>query len=320
MDPKQLRWAGLKVGVVVLIGLIIFVFIVSIVGTEQNIFTSNYKLHLFMPNVRGLVTGGMVTLGGLKVGYVTGMEFATRDGINGLDVTMTILSTYKRSITTSTQAQVKTIGLLGDKYIDLSIGATSEKSLAESSFIPLRETFDLDEAGPQFKELLAGFTDLVKNLRHITATIDKGEGSLGRLLREPVVADQLEHILRSVSAVMNAVEQQKGTAGMLIYDKSLAADLTESAANLRSITGQIRQGKGTAGKLVMDDKLYANLTSFTARADSLAGKANADSSNVSKLIGDPEFYSRLSGLMKDLNLLLIDLKEHPGRYVHVSVF
>jgi phospholipid/cholesterol/gamma-HCH transport system substrate-binding protein len=320
MDPKHLRWASLKVGVVVLIGLIIFVFIVSIVGTEQNIFTSNYKLHLFMPNVRGLVTGGMVTLGGLKVGYVTSMDFVTRDGVNGLDVTLTILSTYERSITTSTQAQVKTIGLLGDKYIDLSIGATTEKSLPENSFIPLRESFDLDEAGPQFKDLLANVNDLVKNLKHVTAAIDKGEGSLGRLLREPVVADQLEHILRSVSAVVNAVEQQKGTLGTLVYDKSMAADLSQAAANMRTITGQIKEGKGTAGKLVMDDKLYTNLASFTARADSLAGKANADSSNVSKVMTDPEFYNRLSGLMKDLNLLLIDLKEHPGRYVHVSVF
>ena len=38
MKDEQLRWSNLKVGIVVLIGLIIFVFIVSIVGTEQNIF------------------------------------------------------------------------------------------------------------------------------------------------------------------------------------------------------------------------------------------------------------------------------------------
>jgi hypothetical protein len=50
------------------------------------------------------------------------------------------------------------------------------------------------------------------------------------------------------------------------------------------------------------------------------GKAAADSSNVSKFITDPAFYDRLSTLMRDLNILLVDLKENPGRYVHVSVF
>ena len=49
-------------------------------------------------------------------------------------------------------------------------------------------------------------------------------------------------------------------------------------------------------------------------------KAANDSSNVSKLIGDPGFYTRLSTLMRDLNLFLIDIKEHPERYVHFSVF
>src|SRR5437879_336672 len=123
MDSKQLRWSGLKVGIVVFIGLIIFVFIVSIVGTEQNVFTSTYQLKVFLPNVQGLVTGAQITLGGLKVGFVTDMQFVRRDTVNGVDVTMQITTKYRASITSRTTGQIKTIGLLGDKYIDLSIGS-----------------------------------------------------------------------------------------------------------------------------------------------------------------------------------------------------
>jgi phospholipid/cholesterol/gamma-HCH transport system substrate-binding protein len=89
---------------------------------------------------------------------------------------------------------------------------------------------------------------------------------------------------------------------------------------MKTVTDQIRQGEGSLGKLVMDNRLYNNLSSFTSRADSLMAKASNDSSNVSKLISDQNFYTDLVKLMRDMNLLLVDLREHPERYVKFSVF
>lgn len=320
MNPPQLKWSNLKVGIVVLIGLIVFVFIVSIVGTEQNIFTSTYSQKVFVTNVHGLVNGAMITLGGLKIGYVSSMKFTTRDDQNGVEVTMDVLSKYRNSITSSTQAQIKTIGLLGDKYIDLTIGNENEPPLAENTFIPIQESFDIETAGPQFKSALADFTELMGSMKRIAASMEKGEGSIGRLIKQPTVAAEMERLLKSLNGAMAAVEQKRGTLGALIYDAALGRNITEASANLKTVTGQIREGKGTLGKLMMDDRLYGNLSSFAARADSLAAKANNDSSNVSRLITDKNLFLRLTSLLHDLNVLLVDLKEHPERYVHVSVF
>ena len=88
MKAQHESWSNLKIGIVVLIGLVIFVFMISTVGTEQNLFSSTYTLKLFLPNVQGLVNGAMVTLGGLKVGFVSNMEFVTRDTSNGVEVTV----------------------------------------------------------------------------------------------------------------------------------------------------------------------------------------------------------------------------------------
>jgi phospholipid/cholesterol/gamma-HCH transport system substrate-binding protein len=70
----------------------------------------------------------------------------------------------------------------------------------------------------------------------------------------------------------------------------------------------------------MDESLYSSLSSFSARADSILARAGADSSNVSRMIEDPEFYARISRLLKDLDLLLVDLRQNPDRYVKISVF
>jgi len=320
MNQAQLKWSSLKVGIVVLIGLVVFVFIVSIVGTEQNVFASTYKVNFFVTNVHGLVNGAMISLGGLKVGFVTSMVFTSRDSINGVDVTAEILTKYRTTITTSTIAQIKTIGLLGDKYIDLSIGGKDEQPLAEGSFIPINESFDIETAGPQFKLALADFTELLKHAKGIAASMERGEGSIGRLIKQPNVANEMERFLRSLNGLMSAVEAKRGALGKFVYDDAFGRDISSVSANLKTVTDQISQGKGSMGKLIMDDKLYMNLSSFTARADTLMAKASADSSNVSKFVSDGNFYRQMITLMKDLNLLLVDLREHPERYVKISVF
>jgi phospholipid/cholesterol/gamma-HCH transport system substrate-binding protein len=262
----------------------------------------------------------MVTLGGLKVGFVKEMTFVTRDTVNGVEVTVKILEKYRSTITTSSVAQIKTIGLLGDKYIDIGIGKQGETPMAENATIPLRESFDLEAAGPQLKSALAEFTATMANARRITGSIEKGEGSVGKLLKQQGVANEMERFLHSMNTMMAALEQKRGTLGALVYDPALAGNITDVSSNLRTVTDHIRKGEGSLGKLVMDDRLYNNLASFTSRADSLLAKANNDSSNVSKLITDKRFSTDLLGLMRDLNLLLVDLREHPERYVKFSMF
>jgi phospholipid/cholesterol/gamma-HCH transport system substrate-binding protein len=273
-----------------------------------------------MPNVRGLVEGSMVSLGGLKVGYVTEMKFMRQADTTGVDITMSVLTEYAYAITPSSIAQIKTIGLLGDKYIDITIGRDNEQPLAEGSLLPLLESFDLEAAGPQLNRSLKDFAELLGNAKEITATISKGEGSVGKMIAEPDLADGMDRFLTSLNAVLTAVREERGTLGKLVYDDSLSRSLEAVSVNLRAVTDRLNSGKGTMGKLIMEESLYSSLLSFGSRADTLMSKAAADSSNVSKLISDPAFYSQLTRLMRDLNLLLVDLRENPDRYVKVSVF
>ncbi|HUN66451.1 MAG TPA: MlaD family protein [Bacteroidota bacterium] len=320
MDAAKMRWSNLKVGIVVLIGLIVFIFIVSIVGTEQNIFSSTYQVKFFVTNVHGLVNGAMVSLGGLKVGYVSSMEFVRQNNVEGVDITADVLTKYRPSITNSTTAQFKTIGLLGDKYIDLTIGSKTETPVPERGYIPVVESFDLEAAGPQFKTTLNEFTELLANARRITASMERGEGSIGRFLKHPGTAQETEKFLHSLNDLMAAVREKKGTLGKAVYDESMAKNIADISENMKIVTDELRKGQGSMGKLLMDDRLYNNLASFSERANTLMTRAAADTSSVSQLAGSGSFYRELISLMKDLNQLLVDLKLHPERYVKFSVF
>jgi phospholipid/cholesterol/gamma-HCH transport system substrate-binding protein len=320
MNPDQLKWSSLKVGIVVLIGLAIFVFLIVIVGTEQNIFASRYSLKLFIPNVGGLTSGAMVSLGGLKVGFVGDLQFGMQDGQLGVEVTLDIVRQYRNSITTSSTAQIKTIGLLGDRYVDISIGNPNEQPLAENAFIPIKPSFDLETAGPQLQSALTDFNALLGSAKLIAASIEKGEGSVGRLIKRPTVANEVERFVASLNTIVDGIQQQRGTLGMLLYSDSLSHNISNISGNLRTVTDQIRRGQGTMGKLIMEDRLYSSIASFTARADSLMARASSDTSNVSKLLGDGTFYLQLTTLLRDLDQLLVDIRKNPDRYVKFSVF
>jgi phospholipid/cholesterol/gamma-HCH transport system substrate-binding protein len=233
---------------------------------------------------------------------------------------MEIQKKYSPSITTSTMAQIKTIGLLGDKYVDLSIGTMGETSLPEYSYLPLKESFDLESAGPKISTALNDFGELMGSMKKIAKHIENGEGSVGRIINKPEMADEIQGFLKSLNGAMTALEQKKGALGSLIYDPVLSKNISDLSLNLKDVTGQIRQGKGTAGKLIMDESLYNTLSMVGSRADSLMAKVNSDSSNVSKLVGDPAFYQSLNAVIQDMNKLLLDIRLHPERYIHLSVF
>ena len=86
MGNEKLKYANLKVGLTVFVGIVIFLTFIFLVGTEINIFNKTLRLKIFLSSVEGFSTGSMVALGGLKIGSVDEIKFAQKDGINGVDV------------------------------------------------------------------------------------------------------------------------------------------------------------------------------------------------------------------------------------------
>jgi phospholipid/cholesterol/gamma-HCH transport system substrate-binding protein len=136
MDPhKHLRWAELRVGLLVLVGMGLLIFILAIVGSNIKLFTPEYRLMLFVPNIEGLVNGSMVTLAGRKIGFVNDMQFVQVEGQNGVQVELKLDKSFQDRITDHSQAIIRTIGLLGDKYVDISLGTPGERVLKDGEYL-----------------------------------------------------------------------------------------------------------------------------------------------------------------------------------------
>jgi phospholipid/cholesterol/gamma-HCH transport system substrate-binding protein len=320
MSKNLLKLSNLKVGLTVFIGLVILFIFLFIVGSENNFLTSKYQLKIFVDNVQGLNGGSMVSLGGIKIGSVKNIEFARKDSINGVDVTLDILTQYQPEVTKNSTAQVKTIGLLGDQFVDISIGQKGEEPLKEGDYITVKPTLTFDKFADKIDPVVDDFSGVMRNLKVISDSIAHGKGMVGRMINSPATGKNLEQLIANINSVTGAITQKKGTLGKLAYDTSLYNNLTELTGNINSISDSVQSGKGTLGKLLVSDSLYNNINTLTVKLNNLISKTESDSTMVGGLFNDTKFYNQFNSVLKELNLLIKDLREHPENYVQFSVF
>lgn len=314
---------SLKVGITVFISLIILLIFISVVGTENNVLTSTYNLKIFLPTVDGLAEGSMVTLGGLKAGSVKKLEFANMNGVNGLIATVSVKNSLSSMITEKSTASIKSLGMLGDKYVDIEIGQLSEKPLKDGDFMKLSNSFSIESAvnGLQGKldSVFAEMKNAVKEYKGVAEKINNGDGTVGKLISSPELYNSTMKIVSKIDNITTAIAQQNGTAGQLIYNKALYDNLNNIAVNMKYIIDSVTAGKGTAGKFLKDDKLYNNLESISNRLDSLTLKINGNSS-VGSLVNSDELYLQVLSLVKEFNSVLTEFKSNPKKFINLSVF
>jgi phospholipid/cholesterol/gamma-HCH transport system substrate-binding protein len=320
MAKNVLKLSNLKVGLTVFLGLAALFVFLFIVGSENNFLSSKYELKIFIPNVMGLNDGSLVSLGGIKVGSVRSREFATKDGVNGVNVTLDILTSYKNNITVNSVAQVKTIGLLGDQFVDISIGQKGERPLKEGEYITVKPTLTFDKLADKVEPMMDDFGGIMKNMKSITDSIAHGKGPVGRLINDPKTGKTMENVLSNINSIAEAINQKKGTLGKLAYNSTLYDNLNQLTGNINSISDSVKSGNGSLGKLFVSDTLYNNINSLTVKINHLLSKMDSDTTLAGGIFNDSKFYKQINSVVKDLNLLLIDLREHPENYVHFSVF
>jgi phospholipid/cholesterol/gamma-HCH transport system substrate-binding protein len=305
MDPhKHLRWAELRVGLLVLVGAGLLIFILAIVGSNIKLFTPEYQLMLFVPNIEGLVNGSMVTLAGRKIGYVNDMRFVQVEGQNGVQVELKLDKSFQDRITDHSQAIIRTIGLLGDKYVDISLGNPGERVLKDGEYLKMISSVDFEVFTSKLNASFDDFAATLSSMRHITKRLD--EEDLGKFVR-------------SMNNVVNALTAQRGSAGKLIYDQALYRQFSSVAENLDTVTTLLKRGHGTLGKMIVDSTLYRTLASFSSRSDSLVSNL-MHSGSAGRIFNDDQLYSDLMNLIKELNALVTDIRTNPDRYVQVKLF
>lgn len=289
------------------------------IGSNQKLFTPKYSLYIFLPNIQGLGPGAFVTLSGLKVGVVGEISFTERNNQPGIRIELKINRNYRKRVTRSSSATIRTLGILGDKYVDLSIGKPDEPPLAAGDFVKCNLPLDTESLLKQANTTVSELNQTMLNIRQLSEEILAGEGTLGLLLRDDAARTNLAAVIRNLNILSSNLVAGHGTTGKLLQDPQLYDDLETSARNLALISDRLQNGEGSLGKMLVDTTLYDRLTSLSSSTDSLVRNIQGDGT-TGKLIRDKQFYERLVSLAQALDALVTDIQENPKKYVTIKVF
>ena len=152
MDKKVAN--NLMVGILVTVGFFVFLFILFNIGGGTGFLTSKYSVFGKFKDVKGLHSGSEVSLSGLRVGTVHGITVLNTEG-GELVVELSISKNIREHIRQDSTAIIRTQGVLGDKYIEVTIGSPDSPILEPGSFITTDESEDLFSKGG----------DLVQNIK-----------------------------------------------------------------------------------------------------------------------------------------------------------
>ena len=311
-----ITWDQLKVGVLIVIAIIILAFAAVRLGQAGNLFGKRFQLVSFVANASGLRIGGPVTVAGQLAGTIKDIQFLPPD----LDTTrnLKLLLEVDRKLTdqvrADSRAKIKTMGLLGDKVFDISVGTPRYRTLHEGDTRILAPSIDYEAVVQQASGAISEVVGLTRDLKKVTGGITRGEGTLGQLVTNRQLYDQLNGTLARTSALMSRLENPRGTIGRLLEDPQLYYSLNRTVASADTIIRQITAGNGSVGKLMRDDTLYVHLVSVVSRADSLVGAMASGKGTMQKLFTDQQLYDMLLKTVTELNNVLVDVRRDPQRY------
>jgi phospholipid/cholesterol/gamma-HCH transport system substrate-binding protein len=274
------------------------------------------------------------------------------DKNRNIEVVMRVDRRYQNYILTDSVASLVTEGLLGNRYVNITRGIEGAP-IPDSGEVKGVEEEAMKEVVARSAEVLGNLSALSTDVRELIAGVQKGRGSLGKLLTDDQAYNHLNGILTKGDAMMagirdgqgtlgklvssdemytkvdkgldNAnliladVRAGKGTIGKLMYDPTLYDQAKEAMANGNSVLRDARAGKGTLGKLVTDDELYNKLRDTSTNLASATAKLNDNTTTAGKLFSDPKLYDNLAGLTGDMRLLIGDFRQNPKKFLHIKI-
>lgn len=259
-------------------------------------------------DVAGLDDKSAVRIAGVRVGKVDGIRLLP----DGTAVARLVFD-GDVELRDGAWGQVKNLGMLGDKYVDLFAGDPARPRLPEGARIPGRVPVEFDE-------LTKLASDIGKDVKELTGALagsmggETGEAKINRIVDNVgALAEQLKNLvesnrqnvdvtmanlrefsssIRETLARLDRIldENRSGVKGSVANIEDLSGKLKISADNLSSITGKLDSGQGTMGKLLNDETAHDNLNEALTSIKTGVESLNTTLTRINRIELDLGFY------------------------------
>ena len=274
-----------------------------------DIFSRNVEYYAAYDQINGVQNASPIMMKGVKIGSVTGLSF---DPARSDKVVLRFTIKREYRIPTDSEAKIFSNGLMGAKAIEIPYG-TADTYLHKGDTLRSSRDRDLmDVAGSEldfFKQKVSQLTgDLSRALDNLNRLMEDNAGNIAGTL------GNLNSVTGDMAQILSA---EKNNLKSALENLSKFSDmLGDNAQRVDSIIGNVDRVVAQFS----EEEFAVKLSQTVGHLDDLVARIAQGEGTVGKLMNDPELYDSLNRACENLSALLADVKQYPGRYVHLSLF
>ncbi len=307
--PRE-RHNVLRVGALVMAAVAMLALGIFLIGEKNNLFSRKNHYFARFQTVSGVAEGSYVQLNGVRVGRVQRIVLPEDPKESLIRVELTVDRRYAGRLRGDSTASIKTLGLLGDKYLEISSGSLEQPVIADRSEIPAAKPTSMDALVASGEDVMANVTAISASLKVILSRLEKGKGLLGELVSDTdtgeKVSERLLKTLESVQRVAERIEHGEGALPRLITDAALADRLAKSVERLDTALTRFEEGQGLVPSLFNDaktkedfDQTLASLKVTAANLSKFSTELQDANGLLPRLLFDEPYGEQMSRQIED---------------------
>lgn len=198
MEGKQVGFE-IKVGIFVFIGILIMFIIVFSIG-EFYVLRPVYRIKVMFGFANGLAVGAPVRLAGIKVGDIEEMKVYYDKTLKKTRIEVLAKIKKEAQVEKNAVYQINTLGLLGEKYLEITPGTAEAGFMQNEDVIEGKDPVPMEEVTKNMKEMSDNIKDISESAKVVMARLEKGEGTIGKLLTDETIYNDMEDFVSDIKA------------------------------------------------------------------------------------------------------------------------
>lgn len=275
---------GAKLGIFIFFGSVLLVVGIFMLGNKDQLFVSTFTVRAYFKNTEGLRNGASVRFGGIDVGAVKEIKIIP-DTSGRVEVSMRIKEEIRRFIKKDSRASIETEGLVGNKVVIISMGSDKAEPINDNGIILSKEPVSFADVIEETQGILAYTKEMTKNLADIVGKVNKGEGTIGKILYDEELYNAATNITKSADKNLTAITEDMRKVIALFDDlgrgvETIVKNTNNVVAGIDTLLQGVSEGKGVLGSLLTDqgtegksiNKILDNLVQISEDAKTSASR------------------------------------------------
>ncbi len=305
-----------KIGILVIIAVAALIFGLRMLQ-GKSLFNNGTDLYALYDDASGLQTSAPILLKGVAIGRVKDIQITDQQKIK-----VTIHLNEGVNIPVGSIAEMQSPSMLSsDKVISIVFPANSS-----TNYLKDGANIEGKMQGGLVDELKGGLNPIMANVNGTVQNIDSVVLSVNNIMNFQTqqslrnTIQNLDKAIADLSTLAHALSQQSGQiSGIMKSVNGFADNLNQNNPKITNILTNAE----TATNSLTGPEIKETLKSLQEAADKLnatINNINSTDGSLGLLMRDRALYDNINKMSKSLDELMIDLKNHPGRYINVSVF